>query len=67
MYLEEPETIRRVFTSFAKSKIGSKYSIIDVNSLGLPEEKQIKKILSKPMEEVRNSYLIYLFFFKLSN
>jgi hypothetical protein len=52
MYSEEPETVRRSFTNFAKTKVGHNFSIVDINSLGLSEEKLIKKILSRPMEEV---------------
>lgn len=52
MYLEESETIRRHFINYAKSKVGSNYTIIDINALGHSEEKQIKRIFSKPMEEV---------------
>lgn len=54
MYSEEPEAVRRSFTNFAKIKVGHNHSIIDINSLGLSEDKQIRKILSRPMEEVIN-------------
>lgn len=50
-YLEEAETIRRMIVNFAKLKVGSNFTIIDVNPLGLPEENQVKKMLAKPMEE----------------
>ena len=53
MYTEESETIRRYFTQFARTKVGSNYSIVDINALGLQtEDKQIKRMLSKPMEDV---------------
>ena len=52
MYSEESETLRRYFINFAKSKVGNSYQIIDINLLGLNDDKQIKKLLSKPMEEV---------------
>ncbi|CAF0814844.1 unnamed protein product, partial [Brachionus calyciflorus] len=51
MYQEESETIRRYFSMYAKSKVGSNFSIIDINSLGSGGEKQIKRTLLKPMEE----------------
>ena len=59
MYAEESETIRRYFTQFARTKVGSNYSIVDINSLGLQtEDKQIKRMLSKPMEDVIRRYII---------
>lgn len=51
MYQEESETIRRYFSIFAKSKVGQNFSVIDINSLGSSVDKQMKRILSKPMEE----------------
>lgn len=51
-YLEESETMRAMFIHYAKSKVGNEFSIIDVNSLGLSEAKNIKKIFARPMEEV---------------
>lgn len=54
MYQEESETIRRYFSIYAKSKIGPNFSIIDINSLGSGADKQIKRMLMKPMEEVIN-------------
>lgn len=61
MYQEESETIRRYFSIYAKSKVGTNFSIIDINSLGSTADKQIKRMLVKPMEEVL-SIKIYLFF-----
>ena len=59
MYTEESETIRRYYTQFAKSKVGSNFSLVDINSLGLlTEDKQIKRILSRPMEEVNFSKIL---------
>ena len=54
MYAEESETVRRYYIHYARSKVGSSsYSIVDINQLGLlTEDKQIKRILSKPMEDV---------------
>ena len=53
MYAEESETIRRYFTQFARTKVGSNYAIVDINALGLQtEDKQIKRMLTRPMEEV---------------
>ena len=54
MYAEESETVRRYYIQYARSKVGSSsYSIVDINQLGLlTEDKQIKRILSKPMEDV---------------
>ena len=51
MYQEESETVRRYFVSFAKTKVGNSYSIIDVYSLGLNEDKQIKRLMLKSIEE----------------
>ncbi len=50
-YTEESETIRRMFAYFAKSRVNNAYTIIDVNSLGIPEEKQLKTLFTKPMED----------------
>jgi len=50
-YNEESETIRRMFAYYAKSRVNNAYSIIDVNSLGIPEEKQVKSLFTKPMED----------------
>ena len=52
MYKEESETVRRYFANFAKSKVGSNYSIADIYSLGLSEDKQIKRLMSKSIEDV---------------
>ena len=54
MYQEEQETVRRYFVNFAKQKVANSYSIIDINSLGLMETQiqQIKRLMSKSMEEV---------------
>ena len=57
MYSEESETIRRYFSNYAKMKVGSNFSIVDINSLGPSEDKQLKRVLSKPMEEVATSLL----------
>lgn len=56
-YLEEPEVIKKYFVNFAKAKVGQNYSIVEINSLGIEDNKQIKRTLSKAMEEV-----IILFF-----
>lgn len=53
MYSEEPETVRRSFINFAKTKVGYNHSVVDINSLGLSEDKQLRKTLSKPMDEVK--------------
>lgn len=59
MYAEESETVRRHYIQYARSKVGSSYSIVDINQLGLlTEDKQIKRILSKPMEDVNIIALI---------
>lgn len=52
MYQEESETIRRYFSLYAKSKVGTNFSVIDINSLGSTADKQFKRMLIKPMEEV---------------
>jgi hypothetical protein len=52
MYLNEPETIRRCFLSFVKTREKQMYTIIDINGVGTGEEKNIKKLLAKPIEEV---------------
>jgi hypothetical protein len=51
-YLEEPEIIKRYFVNFAKTKVGSNYTIVEINSLGLDDNKQIKRTILKAMEEV---------------
>jgi hypothetical protein len=53
MYKEESETVRRYFMNFAKHKVASKYTMIDMNALGSGEDKQIKRMMVKCMEEVR--------------
>ena len=57
-YIEEPELVRRSFVNFAKSKVGSNYLIVDINFLGNSEEKQVKRLITKPMEEVSSEYKI---------
>jgi hypothetical protein len=52
MYSEEPECVKRAFTNYAKTKDKLVFNIIEINGLGMTEEKQIKKMLGKPMEEV---------------
>ena len=55
-YLDEPESAKKYFINFAKTKIGpNSYSMIDVNSLGFDDSKLINRTLSKAMEEVNNS------------
>ena len=61
MYADEPDTLRNLFASFAKSKVGNNYTIIDINYLGLSEEKQMKKILAHPMEEVKSNLILINF------
>ena len=61
LYSEESETVKRIFTNFACTKVGSKYTIVDVNSLGLPEEKKIKKHFAKPMLDVNDLHLKKVF------
>lgn len=51
-YTEEPEIIKRYFVNFAKSKVANNYLIVDVNCLGLDDNKQLKRIILKAMEEV---------------
>ena len=51
IYAEEPESVRRYFLRFAKSKENQSCLINDINALGLAEDKQIKRLLSRPMED----------------
>jgi dynein heavy chain len=51
LYEEESETVRRFFVNFAKTKVGNSYTIVDVHSLGLNDDKQIKRLMSKSIEE----------------
>ena len=53
MYLEESESVRRSFLSFARSRDKQLFSVIDINGVGTAEEKNIKKLLAKPFEEVK--------------
>jgi hypothetical protein len=64
MYKEESETVRRYFMNFAKHKVASKYTMVDMNALASGEDKQIKRMIVKCMEEVRIS-LGLLFNFKV--
>lgn len=52
MYKEESETVRRYFMNFAKQKVASKYTMVDMNALSSGEDKQIKRMIVKCMEEV---------------
>ena len=52
MYKEESETVRRYFMNFAKQKVASKYTMVDMNALSSGEDKQIKRMMVKCMEEV---------------
>jgi hypothetical protein len=52
MYYEEPETIRRYFQTFAKQMVGTNQTIVDVTSIGQTDDKYIKRLLAKPMEDV---------------
>jgi hypothetical protein len=58
MYHEEAETIKRYFQNFAKQVVGQNFHIYDINSIvgggagGLNDEKFMKRMLIKPMEEV---------------
>ena len=52
MYLNEPETIRRCFLNFVRTRDKQIHTIIDINGVGTGEEKNIKKLLAKPIEEV---------------
>jgi hypothetical protein len=52
MYYEEPETVRRHFQNYAKQMVGANHAIVDVTSIGQQDDKYIKRLLAKPMEEV---------------
>lgn len=52
MYLDEPESVRRCFLNYVKTKDKQVFTIIDINGVGLAEEKNIKKLIAKPIEEV---------------
>lgn len=51
-YIDEPETVKKYFINFAKSKVGQNYTIVEANKLGLDDLKFIKRTLAKAMEEV---------------
>lgn len=51
IYADEPETVKRYFIKFANSKESVSYTINEINMLGIAEDKQIKRLLSKPMED----------------
>jgi dynein heavy chain len=52
MYLDEPESVRRYFLNYVRNKDKQPFTIIDINGVGSAEEKNIKKLISKPIEEV---------------
>lgn len=53
MYMNEPETVRKSFLSFARGKDKQIFTIVDINGVGTGEEKNIKKLIAKPIEEVK--------------
>lgn len=52
MFLEEPESVKRSFVNYVRTKDKQIYNIIEINGLGQAEDKQVKKLLAKQIEEV---------------
>lgn len=55
MFIEEPESVKRSFVNYVKTKDKQIYNIIEINGLGQAEDKQVKKLLAKQIEEVEKS------------